>query len=348
MNEQASVFTDRAERSAARAESAAEFLQKFAPGDDHDLLSEMMVTITRLSADKCGRGELKILNRALKELRYAFKIFAPFEEVPKVSVFGSSRTQPSHPQYQEAVKFSQLIRDKGWMVITGAGDGIMRAGHEGATRESSFGVNISLPFEQDANDIIKGDSKLVNFKYFFTRKLLFVKEARAIALFPGGFGTQDEGFEALTLIQTGKSDPVPVVLVDEPGGTYWQHWRTYVKAELLGNNMISPEDMDLFYLTDSAEEAVDEVLKFYRRYNSSRYVRDTYVMRMNSPLPQAAVDQINDEFVDILKDGKFEQVSEALPEEDGELADLPRLIFRFNRRSLGRLRMLINVVNECD
>ncbi len=347
MSNNAPVFADRAERSAARAEAAAEFLKTFAPGDDHDLLSEMMVTITRLATDECGRGELKILNRAFKELRYAFKMFAPYSETPKVTVFGSSRTQPSHPQYQEAVKFSRMIREKGWMVITGAGDGIMRAGHEGATRESSFGVNISLPFEQDANDIIKGDPKLVNFKYFFTRKLLFLKEAKAIVLFPGGFGTQDEGFEALTLIQTGKSDPVPVVLVDEPGGTYWQHWRTYVKAELLGNNMISADDMDLFYLTDDAEKAVDEVLRFYRRYHSSRFVRDQYVMRLNSPLPDSFIAMLNDEYVDIVKDGKFEQTSGALPEEDGELPDLPRLLFRFNRRSLGRLRNLINAVNDC-
>jgi uncharacterized protein (TIGR00730 family) len=342
------VFADREERSKKRAEAAAEFLNTFAPGEDHDLLSEMMVTITRLAVDGCGRGEIKILNRALRELRYAFKIFAPYKETPKVSIFGSSRTSVDNPQYKQAVRFAENICSKGWMAITGAGDGIMRAGNEGATADRSFGVNISLPFEQDSNDIIKGDPKLVQFKYFFTRKLLFVKEARAIALFPGGFGTQDEGFEALTLIQTGKSAPVPIVLVDEPGGTYWQHWRTYVKAELLGNNMISTEDMGLFYLTDNVEDAVNEITHFYRRYNSSRYVRDQYVMRMNSPLPDDMILKLNQEFPDIVNNDVIRQELNGVPGDENELADLPRLVFRFNRRSLGRLRYLINAINDVE
>lgn len=232
------------------------------------------------------------------------------------------------------------------MVITGAGDGIMHAGHQGATREASFGVAIALPFEQETNTTIAGDPKLVNFKYFFTRKLLFVKEAKAIVLFPGGYGTQDEGFEALTLVQTSKSAPVPIVLVDEPGGTYWQHWRTYVKAELLGNQMISPEDMDMFFLTDSAEEARDEIVRFYRRYHSSRYVRDEFVIRMNSPLPVERIAQLTEAFSDIVDGDPMRQVTAALPEEEGEYADLPRLIFKFDRRSVGRMRHLINAINE--
>lgn len=340
------VFSDRAERAKARAVAAQEFLDQFAPGDDQDLLAEMMVTITRLAADRCGRGELKILNRALKELRYAFKIFAPYEETPKVSIFGSSRTPPNHPQYVQAVKFAGLMREKGWMIITGAGEGIMHAGNQGASREASFGVAIALPFEQETNKTIAGDPKLVNFKYFFTRKLMFVKEAKAIALFPGGYGTQDEGFEALTLVQTSKSTPVPIVLVDEPGGTYWQHWRTYVKAELLGNGMISAEDMKLFFLTDSAEAACDEIIRFYRRYHSSRYVRDEFVLRMHSPLPEAFVNQLSESFRDIVGVGGIRQLFEALPEEDSEHAELPRLIFKFDRRSIGRLRLLINAVND--
>ena len=345
MSHSQEVFPDRAARSKARAEACTTFLDTFAPGPDHDLMAEMMVTITRLAADGCGRGELKILNTALKELRYAFKIFAPFGDVPKVSIFGSSRTPPEHPQYIQAVKFARLMRETGWMVITGAGDGIMHAGHQGATREASFGVAIALPFEQETNTTIAGDDKLVNFKYFFTRKLVFVKEAKAIVLFPGGYGTQDEGFEALTLVQTSKSAPVPIILVDEPGGTYWQHWRTYVKAELLATNMISPDDMNLFFLTDSAEDARDEILRFYSRYHSSRYVRNDFVVRMRTPLPPAQLDKLNSDFADIASGEQIRQVFESVVGENGECADLPRLVFPFDRRNVGRMRLLINAIN---
>jgi len=343
-----STITHTTPTSEARAAAIKQFLEAFAPGDNHDLLGEMMVTVCRLARDNCGRGEIKILNRALKELRYAFKVFAPYEHVPKVTVFGSSRTKEDHPQYIQCVKFAGLMQQQGWMVITGAGDGIMRAGHHGATRESSFGVAISLPFEQSANTIIANDEKLINFKYFFTRKLMFVKEAEAITLFPGGFGTQDEGFEALTLVQTGKSAPVPVVLIDEPRGTYWQHWRTYVQSELLRTGMISPEDMNLLYLTDDAQDAVDHITQYYRRFHSSRFVNDELVLRMKSPVSSGFVDQINDEFEDMLKGGDIRQSSGALPEEAGEFADLPRLVLAYDKKSAGRLRELIDKVNAWD
>ena len=338
----------RADRSRARAAAIEQYLQAFAASPHQDQLAEMMVTISRLAADGCGRGEIKILNRALKELRYAFKIFAPYSATRKVSIFGSARTKPEHPQYQQALKFAAKIREAGWMAITGAGDGIMRAGHDGASRESSFGVAISLPFEQSTNDIIEGDSKLVHFKYFFTRKLLFIKEAHAVVLFPGGFGTQDEGFEALTLIQTGKAEPLPIVLCDEPGGTYWQHWRTWVKAELLGTGMISPEDMGLFLLTDDMDKAVNEILHFYRRYHSSRFVLDRFVVRMNSPLLPEAVAKLNADFPDLVDQDEIRQIHQALPEEEGECESLPRLVFRVNRRSPGRLRYLINAINDAE
>jgi uncharacterized protein (TIGR00730 family) len=329
-----------------RARAIDAFLDRFAKSQNADLLSQMMVTICRLADDGVDRGDLKILNTALKELRYAFKIFAPYEDVPKVTIFGSARTPEGHPQYEEARRFAELIQREGWMVITGAGDGIMRAGHHGATRESSFGVAISLPFEQDTNDVIQGDHKLINFKYFFTRKLMFVKEARAIVLFPGGFGTQDECFEALTLVQTAKSMPVPIVLVDEPGGTYWQHWRTYVKAELLGNAMIDAADMDLFNVTDDAKTAVDYIVAFYKRYHSLRYVGDQLVMRLNSPLSETQLDEIVELFSDIACGGDFVQRTDALPEENGEFSDKVRLVFTFDRRSSGRLRALINWINK--
>jgi uncharacterized protein (TIGR00730 family) len=342
-------MVDRRRQADARAQAIKQFLEAHAAGsDNHDLLGEMMVTISRLARDGCGRGELKVLNRALKELRYAFKVFAPYEHVPKCTIFGSSRTEEGHPQYAQCVKFAELIQRQGWMVITGAGDGIMRAGHHGATRQASFGVAISLPFEQTTNAIIEGDPKLVNFKYFFTRKLMFVKEAKAIVLFPGGFGTQDEGFEALTLVQTGKAAPVPIVLLDEPQGTYWQHWRTYVQSELLRTGMIVPEDMHLFYLTDDAEAAVQEIMQYYRRYHSSRFVYDEFVMRMKTPLPEGYVAELSEEYEDLLKGGDIREVMSALPEEAGEFGDLPRLVFNYDKQSAGRLRQLINTVNAFE
>ncbi|MHC5111706.1 MAG: LOG family protein [Planctomycetota bacterium] len=331
-----------------RSDAIRKFLQEYAPSDNEDLLFQMMVTICRLAADNADRGDMKILNSALRELRYAFKVFTPYKEIPKVSIFGSARTAPDHPQYKEAMKFAEQIERAGWMVITGAGGGIMQAGHRGASRGASFGVAISLPFEQQTNEVIADDPKLVNFKYFFTRKLVFVKEARAIVLFPGGVGTQDEGFEALTLVQTVKASPVPIVMCDAPGGTYWSHWGQYVKEELLTNGMIDEADLRLFYITDNAEDAVREVLQYYRVYHSSRYVGDQFVMRLRKPLNDDLLDRINDEFADIIYGGGFEQTEGPLEEERGEYPELPRLVFEFNRRAAGRLRILIDLINESD
>jgi uncharacterized protein (TIGR00730 family) len=329
-----------------RDKAIAEFLQQWAPSDDQEFLADMVTTVCRLAHDHAGRGELKLLNSAFKELRYAFKLFAPYQDVRKVSIFGSSRTPKGHPEYEAASAFARRICEENWMVITGAGDGVMAAGHGGAGREASFGVAIRLPFEQKTNEYIIDDKKLVNFKYFFTRKLLFIKEASAVALFPGGFGTQDEGFEALTLIQTGKAPVMPIVLIDAPGGTYWQHWRTYVAAELLRTGMISPEDMNLFFLTDDVEKAVREITHFYSRYHSMRYVHDTLVLRLNSPVPDAALRELNSEFRDLLTEGAITQRPDALPEEEGELADKPRICLNFSKRSHGRLRLLVNAINN--
>ena len=328
-----------------RAEEIRKFLAKFGSEANDDLLADMITTVCRLAKDDCGRGELKLLNRALKELRYGFKVFAAYADIPKVTIFGSARTAEDDPQYLEAMKFAELIEEAGWMIITGAGNGIMRAGHHGAKREASFGVAISLPFEQTANTIIAGDHKLIHFKYFFTRKLMFVKEARAIVLFPGGFGTQDEGFESLTLVQTGKATPIPIVLCDEPGGTYWQHWRTYVKSELLHHGMIDEEDMNLFCVTDRAEDAVAEILHFYRRYHSSRFVREDFVMRLKAALSDDELSRLNHDFADLLVEGEIRQVPGALPEEAGEYATLPRLVFEYHKKSAARLRQMINAIN---
>ena len=265
----------------------------------------------------------------------------------KVTVFGSARLPATNPAYRQAVEFGRRMAQAGWMVITGAASGIMEAGHVGAGREKSIGVNILLPFEQEANPVIRGDLKLMHLKYFFTRKLLFVKEADAVALFPGGFGTQDECFEVMTLVQTGKSQIFPIVMVDEPGGDYWVLWRKYITEVLLPRGLISPADLALFKVTDSLDEAVDEVLGFYRVYHSMRYVGPDLVLRLRKAPPPSLLERIRTEFADVVKTGTFE-VSGPLPAEANEaaMADLARLRFRFDRHSMGRLRLLIDLINR--
>lgn len=312
-----------------------------------ELINEIKDTADRLARDKATRGDLKILSRALRELRYAFKVFTPYRRQRKVTVFGSARTQPDDPKYQAAVNFGKRMAEEGWMVVTGAGGGIMEAAHVGAGRDMSMGLNIMLPFEQESNHIIEGDSKLVNLKYFFTRKLLFVKEVHSVVSCPGGFGTQDEAFETLTLVQTGKRDLMPLVFLDEPGGTYWTGWLEYVKKELLGNGMISEADLSLFKVTSDIDEAVDEVLGFYDVYNSMRYIRDQLVLRLHVEPPATLVERLNDEFNDILAEGKIEKAeAHRLESDDEHLKDLSRLSLKFNRRSIGRLREMIDVIND--
>jgi uncharacterized protein (TIGR00730 family) len=311
------------------------------------LVQQLKETADKLVRDHANRGDVKLLSTALKELRYSFKVFAPYRNRRKVTVFGSARLSAEHPAYHAAVAFSRKMAEANFMVITGAASGIMEAGHVGAGRENSIGVNILLPFEQSANAVIAGDVKLMHLKYFFTRKLLFVKESDAIALFPGGFGTQDECFEVLTLVQTGKSHLFPIVMVDEPGGDYWKRWQQYIEEVLLARRMIAPADLALYKVTDSVDEAVAEVLGFYRVYHSMRYVNGDLVLRLQRPLSEVSLKEINQEFGDILAGGAIEQTA-ALPAEaaDTHLAQMPRLRFRFDRRSLGRLRMLINRINR--
>lgn len=315
--------------------------------EDTDLLHDLITTVHRMVAEKADRGDIKIISRAFRELRYAFKTFAPYHEIRKVTVFGSARTRESDPAYAQAVAFARAMVEQGYMVITGAGEGIMRAAQEGSGRERSFGVNIELPFEQVPNAFIHEDPKLIACKYFFTRKLIFVKESHALALFPGGWGTMDEGFEVLTLQQTGKSAPMPIVFVDAPGGTYWTEWREYNVRHLLERGLISPEDMDLFLITDRPEVAVQEIVSFYKNYHSSRYVHERLVFRLNHPLPDWLLKDINRDFADLLSEGAFESGG-ALPEErnESDLIHLPRLLFWFNRKNLGRLRQLINTLNR--
>jgi hypothetical protein len=309
-----------------------------------DWVRQMLVTSLGLLGDDCSTGDLKLLNAALKELRHAFRVFAPYAHVRKVAVFGSARTGPDHPDWAQAKRFAERAVESGWMVITGAGDGIMGAAQGGAGRSSSFGVNIRLPWEQQANEVIAGDEKLINFRYFFSRKLTFVKNSHAIALFPGGFGTHDEGFEALTLIQTGKSEMLPVVFVDSPGGSYWRDWEEYVRSHLLGRGLISEEDLALFKITDDVEEAIAELTGFYRNYHSSRYVREWLVIRVREAPDAAALAALSDEFADLLAGGSIE-VRGALPEEGGEADPFPRVLLRFDRKHHGRLRQLIDRLN---
>lgn len=307
---------------------------------------DLMHTAVKLIRDGADLGELKLMSRSIKELRYAMKVFRQYEAARKVSIFGSARTDEDDATYQAAEQFSQHMAQAGWMVITGAGDGIMRAGHGGAGRERSFGVAIRLPFETNANEVIAGDPKLVTFRYFFTRKLMFMWQAHAVVLFPGGFGTHDEGFEALTLMQTGKAPLAPIVMVDAKGGTYWREWHDYVQRQLLAPGMISAEDLNLYHLTDDPTEAVRHILAFYRNYHSQRFVQDTLVLRLLRPLTEAQVEKLNDEFAPLVAKGRIDQGG-PLGHEDEHL-ELPRLRFEFTKRSYGLLRLMIDRINEYD
>ena len=315
--------------------------------DISHLIDEIKDTADKFARDNASRGDLKIVSRALRELRYAFKVFKPYRRHRKVTVFGSARTEPNHVTYQQAVDFGRQMALAGWYVVTGAGGGIMEAAHVGAGRKMSMGLNIMLPFEQDANYVISDDEKLVNLKYFFTRKLLFVKEVHAVVLFPGGFGTQDELFETLTLVQTGKRDLMPIVCVDEPDGGYYTEWLEFIRSELDHNGLISPEDLSLFKVTDDVDEAFDEIMQFYHVYNSMRYVRDELYLRLHHEVTDKLLDRLNTEFADILEKGTIRRC-EAHPHEadDEHLVDLPRLALHFNRRDIGRLRQMVDVIND--
>ena len=314
---------------------------------NEDLIAEMMQTVLGLSRDEADRGDLKILARALKELSYAFRIFAPYQSVRKVSVFGSTRVQEGDPSYGMAVELARRLAQEGFMVITGAGEGIMQAGHEGAGRERSFGVNIELPFGQLPNRFILNDPKLMTFHFFFTRKLLFVKEGDAFVFFPGGFGTHDEAIEALTLAQTGKSQIVPILLVDVPGRGYWRDWESFVRRRMLDDGFISEQDLCFFRIVEETEAAVWEIKKFYRNYHSYRFVKQDLVVRVLRPPTEELIDKLNRSFQDILTEGKVSKTG-PLPEESDDPVTLayPRLLVPFNRRDFGRLRQMIDVIND--
>ncbi|HEY9634732.1 MAG TPA: TIGR00730 family Rossman fold protein [Coleofasciculaceae cyanobacterium] len=309
-------------------------------------IQRALSVLLRLTEEEIDRLDWKILTACIQDMERAFQVFYPYRHVRKVTIFGSARIAPDTPEYDLAAEFARYLTQQGFMVITGGGGGIMEAGNKGAGAENSFGLNIQLPFEQGANPFIENDPKLINFKYFFTRKLFFLRESDAIALFPGGFGTQDEAFECLTLCQTGRSGPVPLVLIDKAGGTYWQEWDAYIRTHLIQRGLVSPEDTSLYTITDNVEVAYEAINSFYRVYHSSRYVGDQLIIRLKSELSDTHVEQLNADFSDILVKGRIEK-SKALPQETpDETAELPRLVFYFNRRDSGRLYQLIATISQ--
>lgn len=324
----------------------AELIQLKGGGHNENEVADIIENALKLLTDVQDTGDVRVIQTALRELRYAFRLFEPYAHVRKVSIFGSARTQPDRIEYQLAADFGKKIVQAGFMVITGAGPGIMQAGHEGAGAEQSFGANIRLPWEQGANPVIAEDKKLVTFKYFFTRKLTFIRQSDAIVLFPGGFGTLDEGYEALTLMQTGKAQLMPLVLVDKPGGTYWKTWDSHIRGELLHGKLISPEDLSLYQIADSTDEAVKIITRFYRNFHSSRFVKDLFVIRLRHAPDAAALAALNKDFADIIVAGKITVIKPTPDEiEDNDGLELARIAFNFNRRDYGRLRQMIDVLN---
>ncbi|MBK7403384.1 MAG: LOG family protein [Phycisphaerales bacterium] len=317
---------------------------------EHRLVREAVTACLKLIPDGRDTGELKLMSAAIKELRYAFRVFSQYPDPLKCTIFGSARTPESHPDYEAAVEFSTLIAKAGWMVITGAGGGIMKAGHVGPGRDASFGVAIRLPFETTANEIIAGDEKLIHFRYFFTRKLMFLFHADAVVLFPGGFGTMDELFETLTLVQTGKAAMMPIVMVEgvnRPGvRSYWQHFDSFVRDTLLERGMVSTEDLHLYYVAPTPAHAMAHIERFYRNYHSSRYVRDDLVIRLKHQLRDDDIERLNDEFGVLVKKGKIHKTGPLETEET--FLDLPRIVFTHTRYKFGLVRGLIDRINDFD
>ncbi len=320
--------------------------------DDDRGLRSLLYRDMVLNALKCRRDgldilDLKIISRSVADFRHAACVFKPYRHVRKVSIFGSARTAEGAPDYELAVKMGRLLAQSGYMVITGAAEGIMKAGIEGAGAENSFGVKLLLPFENSPSKIIENDPKLVRFKYFFTRKIFFVMEADAIALFPGGFGTHDEGFEVLTLLQTGKAPPVPVAMLELPGEDYWESWDRFVRQHLLARGFVSREDLSFYRIFHSAEEARDWIMAYYSTYHSMRQVGDRLVIRLERELSDAAIRELNEAFPDLVGGREISRTS-ALAEEEDEAALLsrPRIVFPYNRKHAGRLNELVLMVNS--
>ena len=327
-------------------DAIAALVDQIAPAADDDLIFELLATSALLGRDRADRGDLKIANSALKELRAAFSAFEPYRTARKVAIFGSARTRRDDPLYEQARRLATAMAEQDWMVITGAGPGIMEAGIEGAGVDNAFGVSIRLPFESPNAQFVADDPKLLRFRYFFTRKVTFIKESHAFVLLPGGYGTMDEGFELLTLLQTGKAPPAPIVLLDVPGATYWDGWKAFVEEELLEPGYLSPHDLCFVKITDDIDAVVDELTGFYANYQSLRFVEGRLVLRMRKAPDDAAVETLNREFADLLTRGRIERIDATAPEvADGDALDLERLLVPFDRRNYARLRELIDRCN---
>ena len=313
-----------------------------------ELVRGMLLAVLKAGQEDDGGVDLKLISSTLKEMRFTAKAFGPYRHRRKVTVFGSARTLSEEPVYQLARELGERLVQSGYMAITGAGPGIMHAVNEGAGSDHSFGVNIRLPFEQKANAVFVNNPRLITYKYFFNRKVAFIKEADAVALFPGGFGTLDEAMEILTLLQTGKQQPMPLVLVDEPGSSYWSRVLDVFQKGLLADGYISESDCHLFRHVQSADQAVEEISRFYSRYHSARYVGEQLVIRLNTSLGTPLVDELRERFADILMPGGTMAISGALPGEANQpdIAHLPRLVVDYNRQDFGRLRCLIDALNE--
>lgn len=312
-----------------------------------DMIREMILGALKSGQENNYLADQKLIRTTMKEMRYTNKIFAPYRQRKKVTVFGSARTTPDEPIYRTCVDFCRKLVEHQYMVITGGGPGIMQAGNEGAGVENSFAVNIRLPFEQDTNPVMNQDEKVITYQYFFNRKLAFLKEAHAVALFPGGFGTLDEAMEVMTLIQTGKNPPIPLVMIDDAGG-YWDDWLDFVRDSLLKRGLISGEDFGLFTITRDPLEAVQVIDDFYRNYHSLRFVREKLVIRLNKVLDSDHLKILTNEFSEILAPGGTMSLSSALVEEHDQpdIKHLPRLVIKFNRRSYGLLKALIRRINS--
>lgn len=313
---------------------------------DADLVREIIVSALKVVKDRTDRGDVRMMNTAMKELRYSSLVFQPFGDRKKAAIYGSARTSPDDPNYVMAEELGRrLAEDHDYLVITGAGPGIMEAANKGAGKDNSFGVNIRLPFENGANEYLS-PGKVINFKYFFTRKVQFVKESDAFALFPGGFGTLDEAFELLTLIQTGKSDIHPIVMVEAEGTGYWEAWETLCNV-LIEQGMISAADLNLYSVTTDIDAAVEEIARFYRVYHSQRFVDGLLVLRLATSVPDDLLRELTVEFSDIVASGAIDAVPATQAEVDSDdHVDLPRIAFAFNRHGFGRLRALIDRLND--
>ena len=314
---------------------------------NRDVLRDILRTAIGLAGDDLDRLDLKITAAAIKEMRAAFTMFRPLAGIPKATIFGSARTRSDDPLYAQARELAAELSRRDWMVVTGAGPGIMAAGAEGAGPERSIGVSIRLPFEEAVDAALTGSGQVVAMKYFFTRKLMLMKESQAFVCLPGGFGTQDETFELCTLLQTGKATPAPVVLLDVPGGTYWTSWIDFVDRELVGAGLVSPQDHELYLVTDAVDATVAEIERFWHSYHSIRWVGDRLVLRLRYAPTAAEVEELDATFRDLLVDGQIE-AREPLPAEvaDRDHLDLARLVMRYDPRQAGRLRALIDAVNQ--